>query len=196
MLTEAVFFAALVNPISKVFILTSIPAEFDSRELFRAALRATLVAAGILVVLALGGSLVLVEFFHVEVHSLRIAGGVVLFVMGFHALMKGRFFEVPEGQRLSEISIVPLASPMIAGPATITAAISETVQLGFSVTGPALLIALLLNFAIMLGSLKIGGFLTKLHLMGALIRITGLLVASIAVEMALEGFRLWIKSIS
>jgi len=192
-LTETVFFLALVNPISKVFILTVMSRDFEKQGLLETALRSTLVALVILAVLALGGSFILTAFFHVQVHSLRIAGGAVLFVIGFAALTKGKFFEAPQARRLTDISIVPLASPMIAGPATITAAISETAHLGFAVTGPALFLALAVNFAIMLLSLQIGGFLSKFNLMGALIRITGLLVAAIAVEMVLGGIQSWLE---
>jgi multiple antibiotic resistance protein len=192
-LTEAVFFIALVNPISKVFILTAATREFGVSELRSVATRSTLVALAILLLLAIGGSYVLTSWFHVQVYSLRVAGGVLLFVIGLQALMKGHFFEVTEGQNMSDISIVPLASPMIAGPATITAAISETAQLGFSISGPAIVIALAVNFGFMLLALRIGGFLNRFHLMSALIRITGLLVASIAVQMVLEGIQSWLQ---
>jgi multiple antibiotic resistance protein len=194
-LTETVFFLALVNPISKVFILTVMAKDFEKQGLLETALRSTLVALGILVVLALGGSFILVAFFHVQVHSLRVAGGAVLFAIGFQALTKGKFFEAPQARRLSDISIVPLASPMIAGPATIAAAISETAHLGFAVTGPALFLALAVNFVIMLLALRIGGFLSRFNLMGALIRITGLFVAAIAVEMVLSGIQSWLEAV-
>ena len=195
-LTEAVFFLALVNPISKVFILTVMSGEFEKEGLFETALKSTLAALGLLWALAAGGSFVLTAFFHVQVYSLRIAGGVVLFAIGFQALSRGKFFEEPHVRRLTDISIVPLASPMIAGPATITAAISDTAHLGFAITGPALLMALAVNFAIMLLAIRMGRLLMRFNLMGALIRITGLFVAAIAVEMVLGGIQLWLGAVA
>lgn len=192
-LAEAVFFLALVNPISKMFVLTAVAKEFEAKDLMPVALRATLVALVILLAFGIGGSYVLTALFHVHVYSLRVAGGVLLFIIGMQALMKGRFFEVEEGQQLADISIVPLASPMIAGPATITAAISETAQVGFPVTAGAIILALAVNFGFMLLALRIGRFLNRAHLMSALIRITGLLVAAIAVEMALGGIQAWLS---
>ncbi len=194
-LTESVFFLALVNPISKVFILTAVAKEFGPRELLTVSLRATLVALAILLLVGLGGAYVLTVLFHVHEYSLQVAGGLLLFVIGMRALMKGRFFELEQGQRIDDISIVPLASPMIAGPATITAAISETAKLQFDVTAPAIIAALAVNFIFMLLALRIGGWLNRLHLMSALIGITGLLVAAIAVEMVLGGIGAWLRAL-
>jgi multiple antibiotic resistance protein len=194
-LTETVFFLALVNPISKVFILSVMSKEMQPRELLRVSRTSSLVALFILIVCAAGGTYVLTGFFHVQVQALQIAGGIVVFYVGFQALSRGRFFEVPSHERASDISVVPLASPMIAGPATITASISETAKLGFQVVGPAVVLALLVNFLVMLISVRIGAFLDRHHLMSALIRITGLLVAAIAVQMALDGATTWWKSV-
>jgi len=194
-LTETVFFIALVNPISKVFVLTAVTKEFEGAELKHVALRASLVALVLLLASGLGGSYVLTEFFHVQVHSLQVAGGVLLFLIGMQALMKGRFFEIEPGQHLHDISIVPLASPMIAGPATITAAISQTAQHGFGTAATAIVLAVAVNFGVMLLAVRIGNFLNRSHVMGALIRITGLLVASIAVEMVLGGIQAWIRQL-
>jgi multiple antibiotic resistance protein len=191
-LMQTTFFLALINPISKVVVLSAMGGEMEGKELRAVSLEATIVGLAILVLLALGGAPILTQFFHVQVHSLRIAGGVVLFIMGLQALMKGRFFEVSPGQKLRDVSIVPLASPMIAGPATITAAISETAHLGFAVTGPAIVLALAVNFAIMTCSLRIARWMTRFNLMGALIRMTGILVTAIAVQMALDGVQTWL----
>jgi len=106
------------------------------------------------------------------------------------------FFETTHADKLAEISLVPLASPMIAGPATITAAISFPPAYGLGPTALAILIAVIINLVIMLFSRHIGAVLMRFNLMGALIRITGLIVATIAAEMVLSGLGEWYASLA
>lgn len=178
---------ALVNPISKIFVLSSLSGDADSKEVRRISVKATLIAAIILLLFAFFGNFILQAIFHVKIYAFQIVGGVVLFFKGFQALNKGLFFEVEANQRLEDASIVPLASPMIAGPATLTAAISFPSKYGMLITLGGIIIALLINLFIMLSSQKISKVLSKHNLMGALVRITGLIVATIGVQMVLDG---------
>ena len=130
LLSTALYLLALVNPVSKVFVLVTLSKTTSPRQLRSLSLLSSMVALGILLAFAVAGNVILKQFFHVEIYSFQIVGGAVLFYIGFKALNKGIFFEVEEGKSLEEISIVPLASPMIAGPATITAAVSFTAQSG------------------------------------------------------------------
>jgi multiple antibiotic resistance protein len=88
---------------------------------------------------------------------------------------------------------VPLAAPLIAGPGTIAAAISSTVQSGLLPTCLALTFAILVNFILMLFAHSINTFLTKTHLIGPLIRLTGLIIAAVAMQMILTGLRTCFK---
>ena len=58
----------------------------------------------------------------------------------------------------------------------------------------ALTLALALNFIFMLFSLPVGRLLRFLHLVGPLIRITGLIVAAVAIQIILSGASEWLKS--
>ncbi len=178
---------ALINPVSKIFVLSTLAEEADSRELRRISLKASMIAGAILLIFALSGKFILQTIFHVQLYSFQIVGGIVLFARGFMALNKGLFFETEANQKLEDASIVPLASPMIAGPATLSAAISFPVQYGLGRTLTAIIIAVTVNLLVMIYSQKIGSVLKRQNLMGALIRITGLIVATIGVQMMLEG---------
>ena len=87
----------------------------------------------------------------------------------------------------NELSIVPLAAPLIAGPGMITIVISSSIEYGFTSTSISIFLAILLNFLFMLSSQFINDLFHKLHLLGPLIRLTGLLVAAVAVQMILSG---------
>ena len=185
---------ALINPISKIFIVSTLSQDAPDNEIRRICSKASFVAACILVLFALAGNPLLTVVFHVNLYSFQMVGGIVLFLRGLQALNKGLFFEIEANQKLEDASIVPLASPMIAGPATITAAVSFPSHYGMIVTLISILGALLLNLLIMFYSRSISDYLKKNNLMGALIRITGLIVATIGAQMLLDGIRVYIGS--
>lgn len=179
---------ALINPMSKIFIMSTIAEKSSFREVERIAVKASIVAIIILLLFTLVGNALLTGIFHVELYSLKIAGGLVLALRGFDALNKGLFFELKSNQRLEELSIVPLASPMIAGPATITASVSFPARYGMAITVIAIVLAVCINLLIMLTARFINTYLVRHNIMGALIRITGLIVAAIGIQMMLDGF--------
>lgn len=190
-ISSALYLLALINPASKVFVLSSIDPPFSRRELLHVTLRATIAGLGILLLLCAVGRFLLSEVFHVDMYSLKVAGGIVLFIIGLTAVRKGVFFEKGDIAGRSEISIVPLAAPLIAGPGTITAAISYSSHYGLILAMIAIGLAVGGNFVVMLFSMQIGKFLARLHAIGPLIRITGLVVAAVAVQMTLGGIGEW-----
>lgn len=189
---NALYLLALINPVSKVSILSLFSSKEDVKEIVPVALKSSLIALGILLLIMIFGDFILRQIFHVELYSLNIAGGIVLFWVGFGALTKGVFFEHGTKMRFSDISIVPLASPMIAGPATITASLTLSIQDGLFLSSTAMLIAITINMFLMFLSRPIGNFLKKFNILGALIRITGLIVITIGVQMVFNGLSSWI----
>ncbi|MDD3375704.1 MAG: MarC family protein [Candidatus Omnitrophica bacterium] len=184
---------ALINPISKIFIISTFSQETKKGELNRVIIKSTIIAAAILISFTLIGDFLLKAIFRIDIYSLQIVGGFILLFRGFQALNKGLFFETTANQKLEDASIVPLASPMIAGPATITAAVSFPSQYGMLVTLVCIVIAVAINFCVMFYARAIGKVLKRYNLMGALIRITGLVVAAIGVQLMLDGISAYIK---
>lgn len=194
-LESTLYFLALINPASKIFLLSTMQPQYSWKELRAVSLRSTLVAFLILLVLSASGTYLLVNVFHVEIYSLNVAGGIILFLLGLSAVTRGRFFEETAFSKVSELSIVPLASPLIAGPGTITASIYFASVHGFPVTMACVSLALLVNFFIMLSSLHIGHWLEMVNATGPLVRITGLIVCAVAVQMVLSGLAEWSRVI-
>lgn len=185
---------ALINPISKIFIISTLDSRTTGGEMRSIIIRSSAAALTILLAFLFMGGFILTNFFHIQIYSFKIAGGIVLVFRGFEALNKGLFFEVKYRQKLEDISIVPIASPMIAGPATITAAVSFPARYGLTVTALSVVIAVAVNMFFMLITPLISTHLAKHNIMGALIRITGLIVATIGVQMALDGFAEYIRA--
>lgn len=189
----SLYFLALINPASKVFILSSVQSQYSRNQLFKISAKATIAAWAILLFLSLAGHFVLKVIFRVDIYSLQVAGGIVLFIIGLTAVRKGRFFEQELQGSPDDFSIVPLAAPMIAGPGTITASISLSSTHGMSLTIISLSIAVFINFIIMLLSPWIGKTFERFHVFGPFIRITGLIVAAVAVQMVLSGLAQWLQ---
>lgn len=190
----SLYFLALINPPSKVFLLSSMDPPYSRAELLKVSVTASSVALVILLLLSGIGHFILHEVFRVEIYSLQVAGGIVLFIIGLTAVRKGRFYE-QDFHGATDISIVPLAAPLIAGPGTITAAISFAATQGMAITMVSLTVALAVNFLVMLMSVWIGRILERLHAFGPLIRITGLIVTAVAVQMTLSGLSQWLGPI-
>lgn len=185
---------ALINPVSKVFILSVLSESASEEETRKVSIKATFVALVILLSFAFAGNFLLKNIFQVEIYAFQIIGGLVLVFRGFQALNKGVFFELDVKQKLEDASIVPLASPMIAGPATLTAAVTFPEHYGLGVSLVAIVISLGVNLLFMLFARKIGNAIKKYNLIGAIIRITGLIVATIGMQLMLNGISIYIKT--
>ena len=188
-LKESIFFIIIINPISKIVIVSMLSKQYKHIEIEKLLVKSSIIAMIMLVVFAFAGDIILRDLFHISTNALMIAGGIVLSFMGFTALNKGVFFQAQNSQSLMDIAIVPLASPLIAGPATITATIVKSATLTPYFVTVSVILAVLANLLIISFSLKISGFLNKYNLTGALIRITGLFVLAMGVDMALKGMK-------
>ncbi len=192
MFENAVYFFALLNPPSKVMFLASYRPSLTKSQIWELSWKSTLVAFLILITLASAGNLILTKFFRIELYSLRITGGLVLFLVGWNAIREGRFVQ-QQADRMrvtfTDLSLVPLAAPLIAGPGTIAAAISSVAETSLPATVASLSIALSANFLIMLLSMPINRILEKTHILGPLIRLTGLIIAAVSVQMIITGIR-------
>jgi multiple antibiotic resistance protein len=188
----SLYFLALINPASKVFLLSSVEPPYSRKTLVKVSAEATFTAFLILVSLSTLGQFLLKLVFQVEIYSLEIAGGIVLFIVGLTAIRKGHFYEIDLHGAPTDIAVVPLGAPLIAGPGTMAAAISLASKHGPFVITLSLTVALFANFLIMLASSWLGKTLDHFHVLGPLIRITGLIVAAVAVQMAMTGVSEWL----
>lgn len=192
-LENTIYFLALINPASKILFLSTKEPAYNTKELTALSMKSSFVAWLILMLLTFGGNFILLTIFHVEIYSLSAAGGIILFIIGLNAVRKGNFYEKRDYKTNSDISIVPLAAPLIAGPGVMTAAIFFAMMHGIIITLICVTLAIILNLLFMLASAKIGSFLEKTNATGPLIRITGLIVTAVAMQMIFNGFSIWVQ---
>ena len=142
---NTLYLLALLNPASKVLFLSTYEPPLNSKQVFELSWKSSLAALGILAAFAIIGQFVLKEIFRIDMYSLKITGGFVLFFVGWTAIQQGRFFQKRDHdlrEDFNELSIVPLAAPLIAGPGTITVAISFAAEYGHIPCLTALVLAL------------------------------------------------------
>lgn len=186
---------ALINPIQKVFVVVSLQENYTRPELRRIVDKASVTAIGVLLLFLLMGEAILGYVFNLKIYAFQITCGVVLFYNGFVGLQKGAFLTLDKNTRIEELITVPIAIPMIAGPATITAVVTMPAVYGRWMTIAALLLALAINWVIMRNADRIGRFLERQNMMMPLIRITALIVAAIGLQMILNGIETFIVTV-
>jgi multiple antibiotic resistance protein len=180
---------ALVNPVQKIFVMLSLNSQLTERDRRYIAIKSNIVAAVILLLFLALGNAIFTYVFNISLYAFRITCGFVLLYNGFIALQEGILIKIDPQTRLNDVSAVPIAMPMIAGPGTITAAVTLPNQDGTIVTILAILAVIATNTFIMLHAKYLGGILNRFNLMSPLIRILGLIIATIGVQMCFTGIR-------
>lgn len=122
----------------------------------------------------------------ISIGSFAIAGGIVLLVLAIKHMTTGRMVEVIKEEA---VAIVPLGTPLTAGPATITTLLLLATQFPLYMV----LISFALNMLITWGIFLLGGQFS--HFLGqgglkAISKVFSLLLAAIAVSMIFQGFNL------
>lgn len=190
-------FFTLINPLGTMPIFMSMTASLSKQRRKQTAKKATLVAFFTILAFAFSGQ-VLFDFFGISVDSFRIVGGVIFFTMGWDMLqarlvsLKHTEDEDKIDAYVEDISVTPLAIPMICGPGAITNAII-LMEDAPKISQKVLLISiiafvLLLTYLILVGASKITDKLGKTG-NKVMMRLMGLIVMVIAVEFFFSGLK-------
>lgn len=122
-------FFVTVGPIDVAIVFAALSTGHTPQQRFRIAVRATLVAGVILFVFALIGQ-ALLGWLGISLSALRAAGGILLLLIAIDMVfarksggVSATASETAEAAERSDISVFPLATPLIAGPGAIGAAI-------------------------------------------------------------------------
>lgn len=149
---------------------------------------ATLTATIVGLVFLFFGQLIL-SVLDISVGSFAIAGGLILFVLSIKYILTGKLVEVAVQEEM--VAVVPIGTPLVTGPATITTLLLLATQYKDNI--PIVLLSFALNMLIaweffLMGN-QIAGFLGKGGLR-AVSNIFNLLLAVIAVSMIFRGLSL------
>jgi MarC family membrane protein len=190
--SAAFLFFLVLDPLGNIpFFLTALR-NVDARRHRRIIARELLIALAILLFFLFAGRYVLV-LLAVSPPSLRVAGGVILFLIALRMVFPTvhGFYEHVEGEPF----VVPLAVPYVAGPSAIATTLLLTSQAPDR--WPEWLAAVVLAWAatgaILLGAATFHRVLGQRGLI-AVERLMGMLLTVVAVEMFLSGVRMWLST--
>ncbi|PYK86185.1 MAG: MarC family protein, partial [Verrucomicrobia bacterium] len=103
-----------IDPIGNVAIFAGLTASLTRAERHRTALRASLYATVILVVAVVAGQIIL-DAIGIRMHSLKVAGGIILFLFALKMLFGGLDSKPGSPEAGRDLAVFPLAVPSIAG---------------------------------------------------------------------------------
>ena len=187
---------AVIDPFGYVPIFLAMTAKDTPKKRNAMLRKACITAFLVLAIFTIFGKFIL-RFFGISIPAMQISGGLILLVIGFDMLqvlpVKAKLApdEETEGSRKDDISIVPLAIPMLSGPATMTSVAVLTSKSPGAEGVFAILVSVLVTLAftyLILQSanriLKYFG-LTGLHVAT---RIMGLLLCAMAIQFVIDGY--------
>ncbi|MFZ0487063.1 MAG: MarC family protein [Arenicellales bacterium] len=190
-------FFATIGPVDVVAMFAAMTSRASPAARRSMALRGTIVAAVILLTFALAGKMLLASL-GISLAALRVAGGILLLLIGIDmvfARSSGGTSTTDDEEREAatkeDISVFPLATPLIAGPGSMGAAIllmagaEGQLVLQLIVVGCLLALLLLTLIGLLLASQiqRVIG-LTAMHVVS---RVFGVLLSALAVQFILDG---------
>ncbi|MEM2014322.1 MAG: MarC family protein [Desulfurococcaceae archaeon] len=185
---------AIMNPFSVIPTFLGMTQGLDYSEVSRVVKRAMLAGLIIVVLFTLAGNYVL-EVFNVSIPGLRVGGGIILLVIAIDMLG-----EEPRTKRMpkEDIAVVPIATPLIIGPGTITTILLLTASKPGDLlnTGLVLLsgvLACITSFIILKLSRDIARYL-RVSVIRALGRFMALIIAGVATELIATGIKMYYEA--
>ena len=168
------------------------------RQALTMAVRACVIAMLILVVFALFGENLLGAL-HIELNSFRIAGGIMLFVISMDMVFEKRTQRREERAdkiratpEIEDVSVFPMAMPMIAGPGSIATIMLLTQRAQGTTETLVVLAALAAVMLLTLAALAAAGPLMKLlgtRVEAVITRLLGVLLAALAAQYVIDGLK-------
>lgn len=184
----------IVDPPGMVPVFLALTGTLPARERTRAGTQAVLLALGVIVVFAVAGQ-TLLDYLHVQLPALQGAGGLLLLLVALQ-LLTGKTGEPSDEGGTSNVALVPIGTPLLAGPGAIVATMLF-VQRADGVADYSVITAgILAVMAIVWLVLRFSGLIVRLLRpagIEVLTRIAGLLLAAIAVQLVADAVNSFVQ---
>ncbi|NOX09622.1 MAG: NAAT family transporter [Gammaproteobacteria bacterium] len=182
-------FFAIMNPIANTTVFLGLVGDRNKSEQRKIAIKALIITFVVILLFAVLGKLIF-HLFGITLPALRIAGGVLVFLIGYH-MLKGtnsKLHTVEDGSD-ANIAVSPLAVPLLAGPGTIATAMNYSATGGWMevvVTIFSFAVLCVITFFCFIFSSKILSAVGESGL-GIITRLMGLILTVIGVQMLVDG---------
>ena len=195
----------VIDPPGCAPIYASLTTGASAQQRRSMAIRATMIAGLILVFFAMFGE-ALLGFLHIDLDRFRIAGGIMLFIIAIDMVFEKRTErreqraeKVMATPEIEDVSVFPMAMPMLAGPGSIASVMllvsqNNGLDRAFVIFG-ALLLVLLLTLAALLSA---GPLMRLIGNKGEAVitRLLGVLLAALAAQFVIDGLKASFPSLS
>jgi len=184
----------IIDPPGTVPIFLGLTSTMTTKKRRRAARQAVLVAFGVIVAFAVFGQTIL-DYLGISLPALQAAGGLLLLLVALELLTDNA--KEPEAQESVNIALVPLGTPLLAGPGAIVATmlfvqraegLGDFVSVGAAIVAVHVVLFLVLRFAGLIRRVLRDGGVTLVT------RIAGVLLSAIAVQLVADAVRAFVES--
>ena len=181
----------IMDPPGTVPVFLSLTGRKTKQARTRAARQAVLVSLGVISLFAIGGEAIL-SYLGIGIPALQGAGGLLLLLIALD-LLTGRANAEPEAVEDVNVALVPLGTPLLAGPGAIAATIVFVRQADGHVGSYLALAAAILTVHLILWlCLRYSGLVIRIVKDSGILllaKIAGLLLAAIAVQLIADSVR-------
>jgi multiple antibiotic resistance protein len=198
-LTAFATFFVIIDPIGVVPLFMSLTPGMDAAQRRRTATRAVIIATGILLTFTVLGQPIL-HYLGISLPAFRIAGGLLLLLLAVDMVVvksSGIRTTTPkedeESSHRPDVTVFPLAIPLIAGPGAITAVILQQSQHAGRLIDQAIVAGVMIGVLamLMIGLLASDRIMKVLGVTGVnvITRVFGIILTAVAVSNIVEGIR-------
>lgn len=188
-------FLTLANPLGTMPVFLTLTQNFDEKERAKVLKKAIIVAFFVMIAFTIFGQFIF-KFFGLSTNGFRIVGGIVIFKIGFD-MLQARFTPVRATEAelqdyANDITITPLAIPILCGPGAIANGIvlmeeaTDTTMMVILIS--TIVLVFMITYLILKASTKL------LEIFGetgnnVMMRLMGLILMVIAVECFFSGLK-------
>jgi multiple antibiotic resistance protein len=190
-------FFAMLNPVGNLPVFIGMVSGLDRNAQRKVALRSVIVAFMIIAIFSIFGHIIF-RMFGITLPAFQIAGGLIVFVMGFNLLNakdSTMHSQAPMGREdlervADDMAITPLGTPLLAGPGTISAAMNfvgaEKSILNVLLVMTVFAFMCLITYILFISSHKLAARINP-GILKVVTRVMGLILTVIAVQMLITG---------
>ena len=184
----------VMDPVGLAPVFVALAGGRPAADQVRMARRAVRVAGGVLLAFALFGP-ALLEYLGISLDAFRVAGGLLLLKIAVDMVFAHRERETDEEKAEAslreDISVFPLAIPLLAGPGAMTSVMiltaeSRSIPGGFFVVLGAVVVVLLLAYAALVLAARLARLLGRTGV-NVVTRVLGVLLSALAVQYIADG---------
>jgi len=194
-LSSFVMLLVTIGPVETAAVFAGLTKGIHRQQRLSLAIRSTLIAGLVLLLFALGGNLAL-RLMHISLPAFRVAGGLLLLLQALSLTFSGPGLssisdsERRDAQRPGDIAVFPLAFPLIAGPAGLSAVVLLMGRAGSIGESAGVIVMIVICLGITFGAMRTAERLVAmLGETGADVvgRVSGMLLAGLAIQFMFDG---------